>query len=87
MDRAIASSRNFTEVLDVILRSMNGPMDDQFVQLHVNELHANLARLNQSVLVIPVFAVISRFVTLVQALVSQIGTLMGRVISVASQHS
>jgi hypothetical protein len=87
MDRAIASSRTFTEVLDVILRSMNGPMDDEFVQLQVNELHANLARLNQSVLVIPVFAVISRFVTLVQALVSQIGTLMGRVIRVASQHS
>jgi predicted transcriptional regulator len=87
MDRAIASSRKFTQVLDVILRSMNGPMDNEFVQQHVNELHANLQKLDQSMLVMPVFTVISRFVALVQTLVSQIGTLTGRTIRVASQHS
>jgi hypothetical protein len=81
MKQGITSIHPFVPILDVLLQALVAePREADCVRLqnHTNDLHSIVQTLSNGAMLATIFSIVSRFVSFVQILVAQIGSLTGK---------
>jgi ABC-type transporter Mla subunit MlaD len=86
MEQGIAAIQRFSPLLDALLQRWtpeSGQRDFPFLQQQLNDLHSLVQTLSRAAIPVPVFVTAMRFVSLIQTLGAQIGTLTGNEVKIS----